>query len=216
MTVPITVVIPVGPARHHTRYLAKCLESVAAQTEMPEEILIIDNGIGLREPLPVETLFPFAGRSDIAPSDAKLWRAPWAMGLATGFNAGVGLARNEHVFFLGSDDVLHPRCLELCWKAWLADPHPLGWYFVGVRDSSGYEQNTPCLAAMVTKTLWAAAGGLELGSDYGVNSQGTPTISCEIAFISKMILAKGKLGATYRVSDEVLYFWRKREAELLA
>lgn len=209
MTVPITVVIPVGPAPHHTGYLAKCLDSVGAQTEMPEEILVIDNGTGLRGPLSDEFLKPFE-RSDMAPSDAKIWRAPWAMGLATGFNAGVGLARNEHVFFLGSDDLLHPRCLELCWRAWLADPHPLGWYFVGVRDSSGYEQNTPCLAAMVTKTLWAAGGGLELGSDYGANSQGIATSSCEIAFISKMILAGGKLGATYRVSDEVLYFWRKR------
>lgn len=203
MTVPITVVIPVGPAPHHMAHLDKCLDSVFNQTEQASEVLVIDNGTGLRPPLLMPEDVP-EGRG------IHLWRAPWAMGLATGFNAGVGLARNEHVFFLGSDDVLHPRCLELCWKAWLADPHPLGWYFVGVRDSSGYEQNTPCLAAMVTKTLWAAAGGLELGSDYGANSQGTPTSSCEIAFISKMILASGKLGATYRVSDEVLYFWRKR------
>lgn len=209
MTVPITVVIPVGPALHHTAHLFECFDSVARQTEMPEEILLIDNGTGLRPPLSDDFLKQFE-RPDMAPSDAKLWRAPWAMGLATGFNAGVGLARNEHIFFLGSDDLLHPRCLERCWQAWLADPHPLGWYFVGVRDSSGYEQNTPCLAAMVTKALWQAAGGFELGSDYGANSQGTLTSSCEIAFISRMLLAKGQLGATYRVSDEILYFWRKR------
>lgn len=204
MTVPITVVIPVGPAQHHTAHLHECLDSVRDQTQQPAEILVIDNGTGLRSALLMPEDVP-EGRG------IRLWVAPWAMGLATGFNAGVGLARNDHVFFLGSDDLLMPRCLELCWQAWLADPHPLGWYFVGVRDSSGYEQNTPCLAAMVTKALWQAGGGLELGSDYGANSQGVATSSCEIAFISKMILAGGKLGATYRVSDEVLYFWRKRE-----
>jgi glycosyltransferase involved in cell wall biosynthesis len=203
MTVPITVVIPVGPAPHHRAYLYECLDSVRAQTVQPAEILVIDNGTGLRDAL----LMP----EDVPEwPGVRLWTAPWAMGLATGFNAGVGLATTEHVFFLGSDDLLRPRCLELCWRAWTLDPHSLGWYFVGVRDSSGYEQNTPCLAAMVTKTLWKAAGGLELGSDYGSNSHGIATSSCEIAFISKMILADGRLGATYRVSDEVLYFWRRR------
>lgn len=203
MTVPITVVIPVGPAPHHMAHLDECLASVFAQTAAPAQVLVIDNGTGLREPLLMPEDVP-EGRG------IRLWAAPWAMGLATGFNAGVGLARTEHVFFLGSDDTLAPRCLERCWQAWEHFREPLGWYFVGVRDSSGYEQNTPCLAAMVTKTLWEAAGGLELGSDYGANSQGIATSSCEIAFISKMLLANGKLGATYRVSDDVLYFWRKR------
>lgn len=205
-TVPITVVIPVGPAPHHQAHLAECLASVTAQSHLPNEVIVIDNGTGLRPPLPELSEYEFHWTVE-----RTLWRAPWAMGLATGFNAGVGLARNEHVFFLGSDDLLMPRCLERCWQAWEQFRQPLGWYFVGVRDSRGYEQNTPCLAAMVTKTLWQAAGGFELGSDYGANSQGVATSSCEIAFISKMLLASGKLGATYRVSDEILYFWRLRQ-----
>ena len=38
MTVPITVVIPVGPAPHHTAHLAECLDSVRGQTEPPAEV----------------------------------------------------------------------------------------------------------------------------------------------------------------------------------
>lgn len=203
MRAPISVIMPVGPLERHVTHMADAIESVRNQTVMPEELLIIDNGYGLR-PDTVHLNIP-----SFDPSFMRLYHSPWATGLATGFNIGIALAKCELCFMLGSDDLLSPRCIEACWDAWHRYEKRLGWYFVGVKDSSGYEQNTACMAAMVSKTLWKKAGGFELGSDYGYNSQGTPTSSCEIAFISKMLLAHGDLGATYRVSDDVLYFWRK-------
>jgi hypothetical protein len=120
--------------------------------------------------------------------------------IADAFNFGVSQARNELVFLLGSDDRLMSRCLELCYAAYQHFGDPLGWYSVGVEYSNGFTQNTPCMAAMVTRTLWNKAGGLK--RDF------SPYPACEIEFISRMILAKGELGATYRVSDEVLYWHR--------
>lgn len=203
MSVPISVIVPVGPLPRHSAHLSECIDSVRAQSVMPEELLIVDNGYGVRQE---STRVSIPG---FDPSFMRLWYAPWAMGLATGFNAGIALSKCELCFMLGSDDLLAPRCIEACWDAWHRYDKALGWYFVPVRDSSGYEQNTACLAAMVSKTLWMKSGGFELGSDYGCNSQGIATSSCEIAFISKMILAKGELGATYRVAEDILYFWRK-------
>lgn len=203
MTVPISVIVPVGPLPRHSENLAECIESVKAQSVQPEELLVIDNGYGVRADSTRVSIPNFD------PSFMRLWPAPWAMGLATGFNVGISLAKCELCFMLGSDDLLMPHCIERCWDAWHRWEKRLGWYFVGVKDSSGLEQNTPCMAAMVSKELWTLSGGFELGSDYGCNSNNIPTSSCEIAFISKMILANGKLGATYRVSDDVLYFWRK-------
>lgn len=185
MTVPISVVIPVGPLARHSERLQECLQSVREQSEPADEILVIDNGTGLREPLELEE------------NGITLWRAPWAMGLATGFNAGVGLARNELVFCLGSDDTLYPRCLDICYRKWQEVRDPMGWYYVGVRYSNGFEQNTPCLAAMVTKSLWKKTGGFALGWDY--------TGSCEIEFISKYVLTD-HIGQTYKVSDDILYW----------
>jgi glycosyltransferase involved in cell wall biosynthesis len=174
MTVPISVVIPVGPLPHHRAHLDECLASVAAQTAPTDDLVMVD-----------DVMYP-------------------GLGLPGAFNKGVELARNELVFLLGSDDLIMPNCLLRCWQAWQVNPHPLGWFFVGVRNSTGYEQNTASLAAMVTKTLWDKAGGLR--SDFN-----PPYPSCEIEFISRMLIAGGKLGATYRVSDEILYFWRNRD-----
>jgi glycosyltransferase involved in cell wall biosynthesis len=173
VTVPISVVVPVGPLPHHWAHLDECLESVRTQSAPTDDLVLV-----------ADADYP-------------------GLGIAGAFNKGVELARHELVFLLGSDDWLFPRCLELCWAEWQRNPQPLGWYFVGVRDSSGYEQNTPCLAAMVTKTQWNLAGGLH--ADF------SPYPSCEIEYISRMLLANGRLGATYRVSDDVLYFWRRRD-----
>lgn len=186
MSVPISVVIPVGPMAHQREHIRECFESIHSQTQLPDEMIIVAEG----------------RNHSAVDYDGIWWMNPFdtPLGIADAFNKGVELARNELVFLLGSDDKLMPRCLELCYAAWERERQPLGWYSVGVEYSNGYTQNTPCLAAMVTKTLWAKAGGLR--SDY------RPYPATEIEFISRMLLANGELGATYRVSDEVLYWHR--------
>jgi glycosyltransferase involved in cell wall biosynthesis len=190
MSVPISVVIPVGPLAHQREHIGECVSSVFNQTAEADEILLLDTP-GECRPLNKE----LDGIAEI-----KLWDISHITNIPDAFNFGVYEARNELVFLLGSDDKLYPRCLELCYAAYQHFQQPLGWYSVGVEYSNGYTQNTPCLAAMVTKTLWNKAGGLK--RDY------SPYPACEVEFISRMLLANGELGATYRVSDEVLYWHR--------
>lgn len=98
----VSVVIPVGPG--HAEYLVDALDSVQAQT-MPEwEVIVVDDS---------------GGQVDIAGH-------PWARVLHIGQGHGAGEARNEglrmarapFVVFLDADDVLHPRFLEECLRAY--------------------------------------------------------------------------------------------------
>ena len=191
MPIPISVILPVGPLSRHTEHLRECLDSVLSQVAEHDQILVLDNGIGLREPIKV------GGWVD-------LHRIPWAIGLASGYNYGIAIAKRELCFMLGSDDKLLPNCLERCRQAYDREHSAVGWYYVGVEYSDGRTQNTACMAAMVSKTLWRRVGGYELGSDYGVNSLKLPVRSCEHVVLSKMI-ANPNLGKIIRVSDELLY-----------
>jgi glycosyltransferase involved in cell wall biosynthesis len=191
MSVPISVVIPVGPLAHQREHLSDCLLSVYEQTQKPDEIVIVLNDEDQNKITPEDRLDGIHG---VVTYSSEI------TGISDAFNEGVRHSRNELVFLLGSDDLIKPNCLELCYAAYQHFQQPLGWYSVGVEYSNGYTQNTPCLAAMVTKTLWNKAGGLK--RDY------SPYPACEVEFISRMLLANGELGATYRVSDEVLYWHR--------
>ena len=154
----ITVAIPVGPFEANRRWLGECLESVAAQTIQPDEVVLIDDMAGL-------SAIDVTPVSDIA----RVWRSPWRAGVAHAFNFGVALARNEAVFMLGSDDTLAPECLERCAKAWEQSADPLRSYFwVGVHylDDRG-DQFLPCNAALVSRTLWRETGGFPVETAIG-------------------------------------------------
>lgn len=94
----VSVVIP---TRDSGRFLAETLESVAAQTLTDHEIVMVD-----------------AGSADdtcgIARRHAKVRIiAQRSAGLSGAWNEGIAAARGDFVAFLDSDDLWHPRKLEL-------------------------------------------------------------------------------------------------------
>lgn len=186
--IPVSVVIPVGPYPHNTRHLDQCLRSVFNQTEKPKEIVLLfnggDAGVSFNQTHKILSVHRYTNN----------------FGMAGAFNKAIELARYEWVFMLGSDDELYERCLERCWRSWCYHKDTLGWYSVGVRYDSGLEQNTPCLAAMINKSLWRLHGGFD-NSEANRNKPDT-------VMISKMIDENGDKGKTYRVSDEMLYLAR--------
>ncbi len=98
------------------KYLAETLDSIAAQTRPPEEVIIVDDAS--TEPFD-DILRPFEQREDFPP--LRVIRQPRNMGQAVARNTGMDAARGECIAFLDSDDVWHPRHLESS-LANLADP----------------------------------------------------------------------------------------------
>ena len=160
----VTVAIPVGPYPANQRWLHEAIASVFAQTHKVDEIkLILDMA---KEPLNINA-------EDDSYPPLSIYRSPWRLGVATAFNFGVALARNDLVFLLGSDDWLEPTCIEECVDAYSKVGRPEGKYFsVGVRysdDREDKDQYTPCGAAMVSKALWQRTGGFPLETASGAS-----------------------------------------------
>lgn len=188
----ITVAIPVGPHPENVKYLGECLLSLTQQTFQDFEVLIIDDmaGIGLQR-----LLDEFSKQFRLG---MRLHLNPWLSGVAHSFNYGVALAENELVLMLGSDDFLHPHCLEALRDAYRKDPHPLGYYWLDVfYTSSGETQGLPCNAAMVTKKLWQNTGGFPVQSAVGAPDH---------VFINMMQIHGGDAGKLIHVETSVPYY----------
>lgn len=191
MATPISVVIPVGPRPEHSRWFDVATASVLMQTLPGDELVIVENGTDLGD----------EWVSDLVPTKIKVWKSPWPLGVPVSFNVGVGLAKNEHVLLMGSDDVLLDGCLDACRKSIEDYPDPLGWYYLGVEYSDGRTQNTPCHASVITKELWNLTGGFPPESAVG---------ACDTILISMLMSNHGRgwTGDFHSVSKEPLYWWR--------
>lgn len=191
--IPITVAIPVGPMPHHREHLEELLESIERQTELPSEILIINDG-------GPSVLTDLVFRPTLL---IKQFDMPWNCGCVAAWNCAVGLARNEHVLLCGADDMLFPKCIESLWDVWLRCQDLYGYYYLGVRYSEREkDQNTPCNAAMVTKTLWRHTGGFPTQAAVGAPDH---------IFQNMMLIAMRENRTkmkNIRVSDDVLYWYR--------
>lgn len=192
---PITVVIPVGPKPHHREYLSEMLESIEKQSLWPTEVILVnDGGPPLIMSAPTGFFNHFAVRVETL---------PWNVGMVASWNLGVGWARTELVLLVGADDRLYRDCILECWSAWERyEQYPFGYYYLGVQYSDGREQNTPCNAAMITKSLWRHTGGFPPQAAVGAPDH---------IYLS-MILAASNRKATkariLRVSDDMLYWYR--------
>lgn len=198
--IPISVVIPVGPKDVHQRWLPEMLTSIAKQTLLPEEVILISDGGDLNK-VPWGQLMRSEGYTGVV----RIWQNPWNVGPAASMNFGVALAQHDLVLMACADDRLLPRCVELCWEAWSRYQFPLGYYYLGVRYSNDTEQNVACGAAMVTKTLWAYTGGFPVQCSVG---------AADHIFLSALI-AGSRDGYSeaqiLRVSDEVTYWYRQHD-----
>jgi glycosyltransferase involved in cell wall biosynthesis len=87
---------------NQAHYLAEAVESVLAQTRLPEEIIIIDDGS-------TDDTAAVAARFDAVDYVFQENR-----GLAAARNAGLRRATGDHILFLDSDDILRRRAIERC------------------------------------------------------------------------------------------------------
>ncbi len=94
----VSVVIP---TYNSSQYLPEALESVLAQTVLPLEIIVVDDG---STDDTADRLHPYL----------KLitYRFQTNSGVSAARNAGLQFAKGDYVAFLDADDVWHPRKLE--------------------------------------------------------------------------------------------------------
>ena len=97
----VSVIIPVY---NRQGYIEECVRSVFAQSHQNIEILLVDDG---------STDQSVSICEGLAREDARVRLVESAHGgVSAARNKGLDLAQGEYVFFLDSDDVIHPRLIE--------------------------------------------------------------------------------------------------------
>lgn len=191
--VDITVVMPVGPHQHDVDYIQEAVESLNIQTHKPKELLIVD-----------DMAYPY--ELSVTNYPVTIHYNDWRMGVAHSFNIGVARAHTECVLMMGADDWLEPDCLEECERSYKEQKdifRAMCYYWLGVRYSDGQgDQFLPCHAAMVTKALWRATGGLPVEAASGAS---------DAAFISMLLGNKGVARLVGVNESRPLYNYRVHE-----
>ena len=102
---PVSVVIP---CYRCAPTIARAVDSVAAQTLPPSEIILVDDGSGDDTPARLEAL-----AAAHAPGWIRVIALPNNCGAASARNAGWEIATQPYLAFLDADDAWHPRKIEL-------------------------------------------------------------------------------------------------------
>ena len=145
----ITVAIP---THNRPALLRETLISVAAQTYVNWEVVVVDDGS--TPPVFESTLRELIGERFI------LVRHDQAQGIASAKNAGVALARGEVIFHLDDDDLLSTTALEHIASAYARHPE-LECLFVNVEPFGALAPGTAANQSQALSRLLERAQGRE-------------------------------------------------------
>lgn len=112
----ISIIIPVYNVEE---YIADCVRSVMQQTFQgrAECILVDDCGSDKSIETAEEIISEYKG-----PLDFRIIHRDINGGLSAARNTGIKAARGEYVYFLDSDDIISPYCLDLLWQRVVEHP----------------------------------------------------------------------------------------------
>ena len=113
-TVPVSVVIPCYRCAHT---IARAVGSVAGQTALPLELILVDDGSADETRSVLNEL-----RNRYAPNWIKLLLLDQNVGAASARNAGWDMAAGRYIAFLDADDSWHPHKLQLQYAFMLSEP----------------------------------------------------------------------------------------------
>lgn len=102
----ISVIVPIYNVEN---YILECLQSVAVQTKTKDVECILVDDCGTDNSVKVAEQFISAYEGDIS---FALLHHPENKGLSAARNTGIKNARGNYLFFLDSDDMIKPYCLD--------------------------------------------------------------------------------------------------------
>lgn len=153
MNPDISIIIPVYGVED---YIEECLRSVMAQKAVDkisvECILVDDLGTDKSMDIAAGLIAAYEG-----PVAFKIVRRRQNGGLSAARNSGLAEARGRYVYFLDSDDVIAPHCLESLWA--LAKVHP------GVDVVYGKTENFPDVSTFKSYLDFQQKGALPFSAD---------------------------------------------------
>ncbi len=124
----LTVVVP---TYNHAHFIGQALDSVFAQSRLPERVLVLDDGstddtAGVIQPYLARTL------------PVEYVRMTTNRGVVPTINAGLRMLESEFVVFLAADDILAPAAFEKSLGVLTQNPHAaLCGMFVQLIDEDG-------------------------------------------------------------------------------
>ncbi len=118
----VSVIIPVFNAE---RFVAQALASVAAQSQGPIELIVVDGGSTDR----TEALVQAQAPAHTAAHGPVRWVRQTGTGLAAAWNSGLAAATGEWVAFLDSDDLWRPD--KLTQQVVYLRHHPEAQFVIG-------------------------------------------------------------------------------------
>ncbi|WP_180128978.1 glycosyltransferase family 2 protein [Rhodoferax sp. BLA1] len=112
---PVSVVIP---CYRCVKTLARSVASVAAQTSLPAEVILVDDGSGDDTRLLMQEI-----AREYAHGWIRLVVLSQNVGAASARNAGWAIASQPYVAFLDADDAWHPKKIEVQYGYMAANPN---------------------------------------------------------------------------------------------
>lgn len=169
------------------------MNSIWSQIIPPSEVLLINDG------------GPRLDSTESYRIPIRVYENPCNLGVVASLNIGVAKASNDLILLGCADDELLKNCILECWTAWEVHKYDLGYYYLGVKYSTGEEQNCACGAAMVTKKLWRYTGGFPPQCAVG---------AADHIFLSALIAGSRDGYSDARiiqVSKDLTYWYRQHE-----
>jgi glycosyltransferase involved in cell wall biosynthesis len=162
---------------NYARYIEDCLDSIAAQTQLGLELIVVDDCSTDDGLMRVLRWLDNNGRKF---SSFRVVAHLENMGLAYARNSAFGLASAQRIFVMDADNLLYPRAIERCLQAMVA-AGSAGAYtqleFFGERTGLGdadfwskerfKPRNYIDAMALVAKSAWEKVGGYEQFSANG-------------------------------------------------
>ncbi len=155
---------------NYARFLPECLDSVAAQTHAPLELIVVDDASQRDDSQEVARAWLTANRERF--SRVLLLGHKRNQGLAQARNTAFAAARAPHVFVLDADNSLYPRAIERLHRAISGHDFAAAYSqleFFGARQCLGTADvwdrarfqhgNTIDAMALVSKHAWQRVGG---------------------------------------------------------